>query len=162
MATSTNRTIVVTGATGKQGGAAFRHLKQRGFALRALVRNPEKPAARQLEGSRVEVLRGDFDDTASMERALDGADGAYSVQAWQGGPETEIREGIAFAEAANRRGIGHFVYSSVAAADDSGWYLGANMPGKPRIFMPYIGGVGVYRRICDEVAAKGYEGFELA
>ena len=42
------------------------------------------------------------------------------------------------------------------------WYMGANIPGKPRIFMPYIGGVGVYRRICDEVAAKGYEGFAMA
>ncbi|WFU22696.1 NAD(P)/FAD-dependent oxidoreductase [Bradyrhizobium sp. CB1717] len=41
------------------------------------------------------------------------------------------------------------------------WYMGANIPGKPRIFMPYIGGVGTYRRICDEVAAKGYEGFLL-
>ena len=39
------------------------------------------------------------------------------------------------------------------------WYLGANVPGKPRIFMPYIGGVGVYRQQCDDVAAKGYEGF---
>jgi cyclohexanone monooxygenase len=42
------------------------------------------------------------------------------------------------------------------------WYMGANIPGKPRIFMPYIGGVGVYRRICDEVAAKGYEGFVMS
>jgi cyclohexanone monooxygenase len=42
------------------------------------------------------------------------------------------------------------------------WYMGANIPGKPRIFMPYIGGVGVYRRICDEVATKGYEGFAMA
>ena len=41
------------------------------------------------------------------------------------------------------------------------WYMGANIPGKPRIFMPYIGGVGVYRRICNEVAAKGYEGFVM-
>jgi cyclohexanone monooxygenase len=41
------------------------------------------------------------------------------------------------------------------------WYMGANIPGKPQIFMPYIGGVGVYRKICDEVAAKGYEGFVL-
>ena len=41
------------------------------------------------------------------------------------------------------------------------WYLGANIPGKPRIFMPYIGGVGTYRKKCDEVAAKGYEGFLL-
>ena len=117
MAPENNRTIVVSGATGKQGGAAFRHLRQRGFALRALVRNPESPQARELEGNRVEVLRGNFDDAESIERALDGADGAYSVQAWQGGPETEIRQGIAFAEAANRQEVRHFVYSSVGAAD---------------------------------------------
>jgi len=42
------------------------------------------------------------------------------------------------------------------------WYMGANIPGKPRIFMPYIGGVGVYRRICNDVAAKGYEGFVMS
>jgi cyclohexanone monooxygenase len=42
------------------------------------------------------------------------------------------------------------------------WYMGANIPGKPRVFMPYIGGVGAYRQICDGVAAKGYEGFTLA
>ena len=41
------------------------------------------------------------------------------------------------------------------------WYMGANIPSKPRIFMPYIGGVGVYRQICNEVAAKGYEGFAM-
>jgi cyclohexanone monooxygenase len=41
------------------------------------------------------------------------------------------------------------------------WYMGANVPGKPRIFMPYIGGVGAYRQICNDVAAKGYEGFAM-
>ena len=41
------------------------------------------------------------------------------------------------------------------------WYMGANVPGKPRIFMPYIGGVGPYRQICNDVAAKGYEGFAM-
>jgi cyclohexanone monooxygenase len=41
------------------------------------------------------------------------------------------------------------------------WYMGANIPGKPRMFMPYIGGVGVYREKCDAVAAKGYKGFTL-
>jgi len=41
------------------------------------------------------------------------------------------------------------------------WYMGANIPGKPRIFMPYIGGVGVYRQKCDEVAANGYQGFKF-
>lgn len=41
------------------------------------------------------------------------------------------------------------------------WYMGANIPGKPQIFMPYIGGVGTYRQICNDVAAKGYEGFAM-
>ncbi len=41
------------------------------------------------------------------------------------------------------------------------WYLGANIPGKPRVFMPYIGGVGVYRETCEDVAARGYAGFDL-
>ncbi len=42
------------------------------------------------------------------------------------------------------------------------WYLGANIPGKPRVFLPYIGGFGTYRTLCDEVAEKGYDGFELS
>jgi cyclohexanone monooxygenase len=41
------------------------------------------------------------------------------------------------------------------------WYLGANIPGKPRVFMPYVGGVGLYRQKCAEVAERGYEGFAL-
>jgi cyclohexanone monooxygenase len=39
------------------------------------------------------------------------------------------------------------------------WYMGRNIPGKPQVFMPYLGGVGPYRQKCDEIAAKGYEGF---
>ena len=42
------------------------------------------------------------------------------------------------------------------------WYIGANVAGKPRVFMPYVAGVGVYRQKCDEVAANGYEGFALS
>jgi cyclohexanone monooxygenase len=44
------------------------------------------------------------------------------------------------------------------------WYMGANIPGKPRTFLPYLdpAGLGGYRKICDEVAAKGYAGFEVA
>jgi cyclohexanone monooxygenase len=41
------------------------------------------------------------------------------------------------------------------------WYVGANIPGKPRVFMPYVGGVTPYKKKCDEVAANGYEGFRL-
>jgi len=41
------------------------------------------------------------------------------------------------------------------------WYMGANIKGKPQVFMPYVGGVGVYRERCEGVAARGYEGFRL-
>jgi len=49
----------------------------------------------------------------------------------------------------------------LTAPSCNSWYLGANIPGKPRIFMPYVGGVGEYRRKCDEVVTRGYEGFRL-
>jgi cyclohexanone monooxygenase len=54
--------------------------------------------------------------------------------------------------------IGHMTLYPQA----NSWYMGANIPGKPRVFMPYIGGVGAYREKCDEVAARGYEGFDVA
>jgi cyclohexanone monooxygenase len=53
--------------------------------------------------------------------------------------------------------VGHMTLYPLAKS----WYMGANIPGKPRVFMPYIGGVGAYRQKCNEVAAKGYEGFAL-
>ena len=43
----------------------------------------------------------------------------------------------------------------------SSWYLGANVPGKPRVFMPYIGGMPKYRKICENVVSNGYQGFTL-
>jgi cyclohexanone monooxygenase len=49
----------------------------------------------------------------------------------------------------------------LTAPSCNSWYLGANIPGKPRIFMPYVGGVGAYRERCAEIAANGYEGFSL-
>jgi len=53
------------------------------------------------------------------------------------------------------------VASTTLYPQANSWYMGANIPGKPQIFMPYIGGVGVYRQICNEVAANGYEGFAM-
>ena len=52
--------------------------------------------------------------------------------------------------------------SMFTAPSCNSWYLGANIPGKPRIFMPYVGGVGEYRNRCDEVARNGYTGFNLS
>jgi cyclohexanone monooxygenase len=56
--------------------------------------------------------------------------------------------------------VNDVAYTTLYPQADS-WYMGANIPGKPRIFMPYIGGVGPYRQICNEVATKGYEGFAM-
>ncbi|HXD90900.1 MAG TPA: NAD(P)/FAD-dependent oxidoreductase [Candidatus Binataceae bacterium] len=67
-------------------------------------------------------------------------------------PEAEAQWTAHVAEVAN---------ASLMPEADS-WYLGANIPGKPRVFMPYLGGVGPYRQKCDEVAAKGYEGFSFS
>ncbi len=56
----------------------------------------------------------------------------------------------------------HEVSSPTLFPVANSWYVGANVPGKPRVFMPYIGGVGAYRQKCNEVAARGYEGFALS
>jgi uncharacterized protein YbjT (DUF2867 family) len=111
------RLIVVTGATGKQGGAVARHLLERGFRIRAITRDPHKPAARQLAERGAEVVRGDLDDPASLRSALQGAYGVFSVQNfWETGYEREITQGIALAELASAVAVEHVVYSSVASA----------------------------------------------
>jgi uncharacterized protein YbjT (DUF2867 family) len=76
-------------------------------------------AARTLAATGVAVIEGDFDDRASLARALDGVYGAYAVQTpWQGGGvKGELRQGIAFADAAKSAGIQHLVYSSVGSAE---------------------------------------------
>lgn len=111
------RVILVTGATGRQGGAALRHLHERGFTVRAATRDPEKPAARQLGGQGVEVVRLDLNDSASIAQAVEGVYGVYSVQDARQGAEGEIRQGKNLIDAANRARIGHLVYSSVGSAD---------------------------------------------
>jgi uncharacterized protein YbjT (DUF2867 family) len=111
--------ILVTGATGQQGGAVARHLlKKSGFAVRALVRDPEKPAAKALAQSGVELMPGDLEDLPSIKRAIEGVYGVYSVQnSMEAGYEGEVRQGKVLAEAAHGAGVRHFVYSSAASAD---------------------------------------------
>ncbi|HWC95751.1 MAG TPA: NmrA/HSCARG family protein [Candidatus Sulfopaludibacter sp.] len=110
--------VLVTGATGHQGGAVLRHLRMRGFPVRALTRDPNQQKARDLAGPGVDLVRGDLDDRNSLVRALDEVYGVFSVQdAHQAGSEGEIRQGIGLADAARRSDISHFVYSSVASAD---------------------------------------------
>ncbi|NJP94246.1 NAD(P)/FAD-dependent oxidoreductase [Nonomuraea sp. FMUSA5-5] len=72
-----------------------------------------------------------------------------------------VIEANADAEDGWMRHVGEVAAQTLFPRADS-WYMGANIPGKPRVFMPYAGGVGTYRALCDEIAAKGYEGFTLS
>jgi uncharacterized protein YbjT (DUF2867 family) len=114
MAKNTKKTILVTGATGHQGGAALRHLRDRGFTVRALTRDPDSQKARGLVGHGTEVVRGDLDDPAALSRALDGVDGVFCVQP-RG--EAEVRQGKGLIDAIKRTRVSHVVYSSVGGAD---------------------------------------------
>jgi len=81
-----NDLIVVTGATGKQGGATARELLAKGHKVRALTRKPDSPAAREIATLGADVVAGDLDDAASLERSLAGAWGVFAVQnTWEAG-----------------------------------------------------------------------------
>lgn len=115
---NSTKTILVTGATGRQGGAVLRHLRPRGFRLRALSRDPGSHAARALAAAGVEVVRGDLEDPASIDRAVAGASGVFGVQDfWAVGARREVSQGKNLIDAAKKAGVAHFVYSSVGGAE---------------------------------------------
>jgi uncharacterized protein YbjT (DUF2867 family) len=111
------RLILVSGATGQQGGAVARSLLGRGFGVRGLTRDPEKPEARVIADLGAEVVSGDLEDRSSIERVLEGVHGVFSVQQfWESGLEGEVRQGVLLADAAKAAGVDHYVYSSVGSA----------------------------------------------
>jgi len=113
-----DKTILVAGATGRQGGAAIRHLLPNGWKLRALTRNPNGYAAKQLSGQGVEVVQGDLEDPGSLERAAHGVYGIFSVQDyWVAGFRREVQQGKNLADIAKKTSVAHFVYSSVGGAE---------------------------------------------
>ena len=113
-----DKTILVTGATGRQGGAAIRHLLPNGWKLRALTRNPNGYAAKQLSGQGVEIVQGDLEDPGSLERAAHGVYGIFSVQDyWVAGFRREVQQGKNLADIAKKTSVAHFVYSSVGGAE---------------------------------------------
>ena len=115
---SESRTILITGATGKQGGAIAAQLVGAGFSLRAMTRKPDSAAARALAARGIAVVAGDLDDEASLRSALAGAWGAYAVHnPWEAGVEKEEVQGKRFARLAKDAGVHHLVYSSVGSAD---------------------------------------------
>ena len=89
-----DRTILITGATGNQGGAVAEALRGSGFKLRGLTRRPDSEGAEALARHGVDIVKGDLDDEATLRRALAGAWGVFGVQnAQQAGVEREEEQG---------------------------------------------------------------------
>ena len=113
------KTILVTGATGQQGGAVTRSLLNDGWKVRLLVRDPNKESAQEFAKQGAELVKGDLYDRASVDAALKGVYGVFSLQNYwlkDVGYDGEIKQAKLLADASKAAGVQHFVYSSVGAA----------------------------------------------
>ncbi|MFD7155195.1 NmrA family NAD(P)-binding protein [Kribbella sp. NPDC059898] len=129
----TGTTVVVSGATGRQGGATARRLLADGWRVRALVRDKAAPAAEALAAAGAELVVADFDEPSTLVPALEGAGGLFAVPPAVYGPdgsnpELEFARGRALADAAAAVGVRHVVFTGVAST--SGEAFAA--PGKRR------------------------------
>jgi uncharacterized protein YbjT (DUF2867 family) len=109
-------TIVVTGSTGKQGGAVARSLLGRGHQVRAITRDPNSSQAKLLANAGASLVTASLEDSAAMTKALEGATSLFAMTTPFGGTDTEIRQGVAAADAARAAGV-HLVFTSVGSAN---------------------------------------------
>src|SRR6201993_3258677 len=115
---ASDRTILITGVTVKQGGAVAQALQGSGFHLRGLTRNPDNERAVALARQGIEIVQGDLDNETTLRRALAGAWGVFGVQnAGEAGVEREEAQGKRLATLAREAGVQHYVYTSVGSAD---------------------------------------------
>jgi len=113
-----DRTILIAGVTGHQGGAVAQALRDSGFQLRGLTRKPDSERAVALARRGIDVVKGDFNDEATLRRALAGAWGVFGVQnTWEAGVEGEEAQGKRLATLAREAGVAHYVYTSVGSAN---------------------------------------------
>ncbi|MGG6894893.1 MULTISPECIES: NmrA/HSCARG family protein [Rhizobium] len=110
-------TVVVTGATGKQGSAVVTNLLERGHKVRAVTRNPESAKAQGLAKAGVTLVRASLEDTAALTKALEGATSLFAMTTpFEGGPKAETQQGISAANAANAAGV-HLVFNSAGSGN---------------------------------------------
>jgi len=110
-------TVVVTGATGQQGGAVVKNLLERGHEVRAVTRSTDSAKARVLANTGVTLVRASLEDTAALTKALEGATSLFAMTTpFEGGPQAETRQGISAADAAKAAGV-HLVFNSVDSAN---------------------------------------------
>src|SRR5882762_2723293 len=94
-------TVVVTGSTGKQGGAVARGLLERGHKVRAVTRDPNSSRARSLADAGATLVAASLEDTAALTKALEGATSLFAMTTpFEGGTQAETRQGISAADAA--------------------------------------------------------------
>lgn len=110
MTTSDPRPVLVTGATGGQGGSAAIQTLKKGIAVRAMVRNPDSSAARALAAAGADLVKGDFTDPASLTAAMKDVRAVFSMQQ-DGAPASEFR---ALLDAAVAEGVEQYVHSTVS------------------------------------------------
>lgn len=121
MTAETRGTIVVCGATGRQGGAVARHLLADGWTVRGLTRSAGSDKARRVADQGVEMVEADMGDRASLDRAMTGAYGVYSVQnPMISGFPAEVEQGTNVADAAKAAGVRHVVYGSAGIGAATG------------------------------------------
>jgi uncharacterized protein YbjT (DUF2867 family) len=112
------RTILVTGATGQQGGSLARLLLQKKHKVYALTRNAQSSSAQDLRNRGANIMKGDLDDSDSLEHAVKDVESVFLMGTpFEDGAEGEIRRGKLMTDIAKKNGIDHLVYSSVANAD---------------------------------------------
>jgi uncharacterized protein YbjT (DUF2867 family) len=109
-------TVVITGSTGKQGGAVARGLLERGHKVRAVTRDPNSSHAKLLANAGASLVVASLEDTAALTKALEGATSLFAVTVPSGGAEAETRQGSAAADAAKAAGV-HLVFTSVGSAN---------------------------------------------
>lgn len=110
--------ILVTGATGAQGGATARELLAHGHRVRIMTRNPDAPSAQALVQAGAEAVRGDMGDAISVEAAMQGVTGVFSVQIPDmSGSDNERLHGFTLMQAAVKAGVRQFVHTSVTSTD---------------------------------------------
>ena len=109
-------TVVITGSTGKQGGAVARGLLERGHKVRAVTRDPNSSHAKSLAHGGATLVAASLDDSAAIKKALEGATSLFAMTTPSGGTDAETRQGIAAADAAKATGV-HLVFTSVGSAN---------------------------------------------
>src|SRR5260221_9429137 len=109
-------TVVVTGSTGKQGGAVARGLLDRGHKVRAVTRDPNSSQAKSLANAGATLVAASLEDTAAITKALEGANSLFAMTTPSGGTEAETRQGVAAADAGKAAGV-HLVFTSVGSAN---------------------------------------------